>query len=275
MATKILSFEEYNTQLSAGVEKVNYKTDEADVEIDEAMSPEVIAMISTVLGIPTLALAGAKLESALEKAAKGGNEFAQKVLDTLRSAGKAASSSIKSESMVIEGISPEVMAMVATVLGIPTLAIAGAKLDSALEKAAKGGNEFAQKVLDTLRSAGKAASSSIKSESADLQEEVEEAEVEPKEVNKAVSEMLKETYEQVVKEACTYESDDYPEHTVEAYLAENSALCGALAAEAMEMACEQVRETELTKEMYEAACNQMKESFAKRLDEMMEAWSSK
>jgi len=69
--------------------------------VNEAISPEVIAMISTVLGIPTIALAGAKLDSALEKAAKNGNEFAESVLDKLRSAGKAASVSMRSESVEV------------------------------------------------------------------------------------------------------------------------------------------------------------------------------
>ena len=72
------------------------------VEVNEGISPEVIVMISTVLGIPAMALAGAKLDSALEKAAKNGNEFAAAVLSKLRSAGKAASSSMRSESVVNE-----------------------------------------------------------------------------------------------------------------------------------------------------------------------------
>jgi len=72
------------------------------VEVNEGISPEVIVMISTVLGIPAMALAGAKLDSALEKAAKNGNEFAASVLSKLRSAGKAASSSMRSESVVNE-----------------------------------------------------------------------------------------------------------------------------------------------------------------------------
>lgn len=103
----------------------------------------------------------------------------------------------------------------------------------------------------------------------------EEEDVADLEVNKTVSEMLKECYEKVVTEACTYESDDYPEHTVESYLKENAALCAGLAAEALELSHEQVRETELTQEMYEAACDSIKEAFAKRMDECKESWAAK
>ena len=75
--------------------------------VNENISPEIIAMISTVLGIPTIAMTVSKLDSALEKAAKNGNEFAKSVLGTLRSAGSAASSSMRSESLVTEAAKPK------------------------------------------------------------------------------------------------------------------------------------------------------------------------
>lgn len=90
-----------------------------------------------------------------------------------------------------------------------------------------------------------------------------------------VSEMLKKCYESACKEAVAYEGDDYTEHTIESYLKENSALCASLGADALEKAHGQVREGELTVEMYEAACNEMKEAFIKKIDEVKEAYSAK
>jgi len=40
-----------------------------------------------------------------------------------------------------------------------------------------------------------------------------------------------------------------------------------------EAACKEAKEGEMTVEVYEGACNSMKEAYAKKLDEMMEAWS--
>lgn len=111
----------------------------------------------------------------------------------------------------------------------------------------------------------------------DDQEESEDDESEDEseeEVEKAVAEMLKETYEKVVIEACAYEKDDYPEHTIEEYLKENASLCASLGADALEKCHAEVREGEMTKEIFEAACNEMKEAFIKKIDELKEAWSA-
>ena len=92
---------------------------------------------------------------------------------------------------------------------------------------------------------------------------------------KLVSEMIKEAYEKAVTEACAYEGDDYAEHTVEAYVREMASMNAGMLAETFERACGDAKESELTLEMYEAACNEMKESFSKRIDEMKEAWTAK
>lgn len=111
------------------------------------------------------------------------------------------------------------------------------------------------------------------SEDEDESEDDDEDESE-EEVEKAVAEMLKETYEKVITEACAYEKDDYPEHTIEEYLKENASLCASLGADALEKCHAEVREGEMTKEIFEAACNEMKEAFIKKIDELKEAWSA-
>ena len=99
----------------------------------------------------------------------------------------------------------------------------------------------------------------------------------PKEesTEKIVSEMIKECYDKAVTEACAYEEDDYAEHTVEMYVREMASLNAGMLAETFERACGDAKESELTLEMYEASCNEMKESFSKRMDEMKEAWTAK
>lgn len=109
----------------------------------------------------------------------------------------------------------------------------------------------------------------------DDNEESEEEEDDDEEEEGPVSELLKKCYESACKEACDYEGDDYEEHTIESYMKENAALCAALGADTLEKAHEKVREGELTVEMYEAACNQMKEAFIKKIDEVKEAWAAK
>ena len=100
-------------------------------------------------------------------------------------------------------------------------------------------------------------------------EDVEESEeVEPK----PVSEMMTEMYEAACQEAVAYENDDYQDHTVEGYMKENAALAATLAAKAMEEAYKEVKEGGMTVEMYEANCNSMKEAYAKKIDELKEAW---
>lgn len=95
------------------------------------------------------------------------------------------------------------------------------------------------------------------------------------EMIESCSEQLKKCYEYVVKEACDYDKDDYPDHTLEGYLKENAVLVAALAGEALENAYAQLKDEELTVEMYEACLNNMKESYNKKVDELKEAWASK
>jgi hypothetical protein len=113
------------------------------------------------------------------------------------------------------------------------------------------------------------------SDDEDESEEEESDDDEDKEDESPVSELLKKCYESACKEAVAYEGDDYAEHTIESYLKENAALCATLAADTLEKAHEKVREGELTVEMYEAACNEMKEAFVKKIDEVKEVYSAK
>ncbi|NDH91137.1 MAG: hypothetical protein EBZ22_09710 [Flavobacteriia bacterium] len=84
--------------------------------------------------------------------------------------------------------------------------------------------------------------------------------------------MMSEAYEAACTEAQSYENDDYEDHTVEGYMKENAALAAALAAKAMEEAYNEVKEGDTTIEMYEANCNSMKEAYAKKIEELKEAW---
>jgi arginine utilization protein RocB len=111
----------------------------------------------------------------------------------------------------------------------------------------------------------------VAEETTEETEEVEESEEE----TETVSEMLKKCYEAACNEACAYENDDYPEHTLEEYLKENASLCASLGADTLEKAHAEVREGEMTKEIFEAACNEMKEAFIKKIDEVKEAWAAK
>ena len=98
---------------------------------------------------------------------------------------------------------------------------------------------------------------------------------EKEEAVRSVAEMLKECYESAVKEACSYHNDDYPDHTLESYLKENAALCASLAGETLENAHAEIKDEELTVEMYEAFLNNIKESYNKKIDELKESWSAK
>jgi hypothetical protein len=89
------------------------------------------------------------------------------------------------------------------------------------------------------------------------------------------SEQLKKCYEYAIKEACDYDKDDYPDHTLEGYLKENAALIAALATKTLESAHAELRDDELTIETYEAVLNSMKDAYSKKIDEMKEVWASK
>ena len=96
----------------------------------------------------------------------------------------------------------------------------------------------------------------------------------PAEAPATVEEMLIEGYAKVKEAACAYEKDEYQDHTLEMYMKENAALVATLAAKAMEEGYGEVKETELTQEMYEAHCNEMKEAYAKKMDELKETYGA-
>lgn len=106
-------------------------------------------------------------------------------------------------------------------------------------------------------------------ESEESEEEVEESEEEAEEEvaeTKSVAEMLTELYEGSCKnEAKAYEEDAHDEHTIESYMKENAALCAALAAKSLK----EMKE-DYAVEAYEAACNEMIESYTKKMNEMKE-----
>ncbi len=107
-----------------------------------------------------------------------------------------------------------------------------------------------------------------------VSESTNEAE-ETEEVAKAVSEMMTEAYESAVKEACEYDKDDYPDHTVESYLKENAVLAATLVAQSAEDANAEIHGEGLTKEMYEACLNGIKEAYNKKIDELKEMYEAK
>ena len=106
-------------------------------------------------------------------------------------------------------------------------------------------------------------------------EEVEEAEEETEEVEKIVGKMMTEAYESVVKEACQYHGDDYPDHTLESYLKENAALVATLTAQSAEDAHVSLHDGGFTKEAYEACLNDIKESYNKKIEELKEMYEAK
>ena len=106
-------------------------------------------------------------------------------------------------------------------------------------------------------------------------EEAPEAEAEASaETPATVEEMLAEGYNKVKEAACAYEKDEYQDHTLEMYMKENAALVATLAATAMEEGFGEVRDDEMTKEIYEAHCNEMKEAYAKKIDELKEMYGA-
>ena len=86
--------------------------------------------------------------------------------------------------------------------------------------------------------------------------------------------MLVEAHHKVKEAAMAYEKDEYQDHTLEMYMKENAALIATLAAQAMEEGYGEVKETDLTQEMYEAVCNEMKEAYAKKIDELKETYGA-
>lgn len=83
---------------------------------------------------------------------------------------------------------------------------------------------------------------------------------------KSLAEMLTELYESSCKnEAKAYEEDAHDEHTIESYMKENAALVAGLMAKSLK----EMKE-DYAVEAYEAACNEMVESYTKKMNEMKE-----
>ena len=106
-------------------------------------------------------------------------------------------------------------------------------------------------------------------DSDDEDEDSDDEEAEEVETAKDVAEMLKEVYETCKSEAKAWEEDMHDEHTIESYLKENAALVATLAMSALK----EMKE-DISLEAYEAACESLKESYSKKMDEMKEAWAS-
>ena len=116
-------------------------------------------------------------------------------------------------------------------------------------------------------------------EESDEEESDEEAVEAPEaeagaETTVTVEEILTDGYHKVKEAACAYENDEYQDHTLEMYMKENAALIATMAAKAMEEAYSEVKETEMTKEMYEALCNELKEAYSKKIEELKEAYGA-
>ena len=101
------------------------------------------------------------------------------------------------------------------------------------------------------------------------EESEEDSEVSSEEPSKSVESILKEAYEACKNEAKAWEADMHDEHTIESYLKENAALVATLAMNALK----EMKE-DMTLEMYEAHCNELKEAYAKKMDELKEAWGA-
>ena len=64
----------------------------------------------------------------------------------------------------------------------------------------------------------------------------------------------------------------HDEHTIESYLKENCAMHAGMMANALKDL--KGSKDDYTVEMYEAACETLKEAFAKKIDEMKEAYTA-
>lgn len=101
------------------------------------------------------------------------------------------------------------------------------------------------------------------SETPEEQEAEKKSKDEPK---RPVSEILKECYGMMKEEAAAWANDEHDEHTIETYMTENAALIGGFAANTLK----EMKE-DYALEAYEAACNQIKEAFCKKVDECKES----
>ena len=68
------------------------------------------------------------------------------------------------------------------------------------------------------------------------------------------------------EEAAAWANDEHDEHTIETYMTENAELIGGFAANTLK----EMKE-DYALEAYEAACNQIKEAFCKKVDECKES----
>jgi len=92
------------------------------------------------------------------------------------------------------------------------------------------------------------------------------------EILETCSDHLSKSYEMAIKEAIEYDGDDYPDHTLESYMKENASLVASLSAQSCEDCYSEIKDEDLTKEMYEAILNEMKDSYVKKIEEMKESW---
>jgi hypothetical protein len=146
-------------------------------------------------------------------------------------------------------------------------------------KDVSGKIEFDDKAVNTdTQDLGKEVEKEIKDTPEDdkigkeVNEEVEEeaeGEEETAPAPKTVAEMLKESCDKMKEEAKVWEEDEHDEHTIETYMNENAALIGSFVANTLK----EMKE-DYAMEAYEAACNSMKESFCKKVDEIKEANST-
>lgn len=114
---------------------------------------------------------------------------------------------------------------------------------------------------------GKEVSEAEEKEEVEESSEEEDAEKKSKdEPKRPVSEILKECYGMMKEEAAAWENDEHDEHTIETYMTENAALIGGFAANTLK----EMKE-DYVLEAYEAACNQIKEAFCKKVDECKES----
>lgn len=134
------------------------------------------------------------------------------------------------------------------------------EVDNDVEDVEDKSSELEAELEDTVDAAGNEEIS--ESEEGEKSEEVEEEEEEARKV----SDMLSEVYESCKHEAKVWADDAHDEHTVETYMKENAALVGALAAKSLK----EMKE-DYSVEAYEAACNEMIESYTKKVNEMKES----
>lgn len=110
-------------------------------------------------------------------------------------------------------------------------------------------------------------------ETEEEEETTEESEdLEEAEETKTVAEMMEAMKEAMKSEAKAYEADDYDEHTSDKYLQENAALAASCATKALEEMNE--GDESYNKEAFEATCQLLKDSYAKKIDEACEAYGA-